>query len=126
MAPRVKIENNAQNPMASESLSERIKKDANRVEYEVDEIGRTIGVRKLHFLDFHRVTLAMGEHSGNQAALAQAAATASVVSIDGDLVSMPTSHLQIEALMQRLDMHGIAAASRAAQRFNDETDLNEE
>ena len=126
MAPRVKVETQAPLHAVHESLSDRIRKETNRIEYEEDDYGRVIGVRKLHFLDFHRITLAMGEHAKNETALAQAAATASVVSIDGELVAMPTSHMQIEALMQRLDMHGIGAASRAAMRFNEEGGINEE
>lgn len=99
------------------TLSERIKAEADRVEYETDAAGRRIGVRRLTFLDMHEITLALGDDASNQAALSQAMMVASVVEIAGDQVSRPATQLEIKALMKRLDFHGSTAVLTAMGRF---------
>lgn len=109
--PTVKAEPKQQTP------SERIKAEANRVEYATDAAGRRIGVRKLTFLDMHEITLAMGDDASNQAALQQAMMIASVVEIAGEQLARPATSLEIKALMQRLDFHGLTAVTTAMSRF---------
>ncbi len=75
------------------SISERIRADATRIEYETDITGRRIGVRKLDFLALHEITCAVGEIANNASAFNQILATASVAEIAGDYVDVPTSHL---------------------------------
>lgn len=99
------------------SLAEQIKADANRIEYETDAVGRRIGVKKLTFLDMHELTLLLGPHAANAAALQQAMMVGSVVDIDGDPVTRPVTELQLKAIMQRLDFHGVIAATTAMSRF---------
>lgn len=103
--------------VATSSLSEQIKADASRIEYEIDAIGRRIGVRKLNFKDHYRLAKLLGQESGNPAAMTDAMMASSVVEIDGDPVPKPGTELQLEALMQRLDFHGVAAAATAMSRF---------
>lgn len=99
------------------SLAEQIKADAARVEYEIDAAGRRIGVKKLNFRDHYKLAKLLGQDSNNPAVMTDAMMTASVVEIDGDSIPTPGTELQLEALMQRLDFHGIAAASKAMGRF---------
>jgi hypothetical protein len=99
------------------SISERIKADANRIEYETDITGRRIGVCKLDFLSLHEITCAVGDIANNSAAFNQILAVASVAEIAGDPVAVPTSHLEVKALMKRLDFHGLDAAIKAVGRL---------
>lgn len=117
MAPKVQIEGSPPKAEVAPPLSERLKADANRVEFEIDAAGRRIGARKLTFLDMHEITLAMGEDASNQVALSQAMMVASVVEIDGEMIARPATSLEIKALMKRLDFHGLTAATAAMSRF---------
>lgn len=100
--------------------------DANRVEYEKDKRGRTIGVRKYNFLNTHRITCLMGDAAGNEAAMNQAVLAACVAEIDGDAVRFPMTLGELHAIMARLDLDGIAAAGRAMARFFPAEDGEEE
>jgi hypothetical protein len=106
-------------------LAEQIKADSTRIEYEVDAIGRRIGVRKLNFHGHYRLAKLLGQNSGNPAMMTDAMMAASVVEIDGDPIPMPGTELQLEALMQRLDFHGVAAAATAMGRFTPIGDANQ-
>jgi len=99
------------------SISQRIKADANRIEYEIDITGRRIGVRKLDFLALHEITCAVGDIANNTAAFNQILAAASVAEIGGDFIDVPTSHLEVKAIMKRLDFHGLDAAIKAVARL---------
>jgi hypothetical protein len=95
--------------------------DPNRIEYAKDSNGRQIGARTLHALDMFELTLLLGEHSGNQAALNQALMAASVVEIDGRQVTRPLTLLELKARIKELDFAGYVAASEAVARFAVET-----
>jgi hypothetical protein len=115
----------AEKPAAALSLAEQIRADATRIEREKDAIGRMIAVKKLTFLDVHRTTKLLGADSSNSVALEQALMAASVVEIDGEPITRPVNTLQLEALMGRLDFHGIAAANRAVARYGFENAKDE-
>ena len=100
--------------------------DANRIEYEKDNRGRQIGVKKYNFLNTHRITCLMGEASANEAAMNQAVLASSVVEIDGDPVRFPITLGELHAIMARLDLDGIGAAGRAMRRFFPAEDAEEE
>lgn len=102
------------------TVSEQIKADAHRIERATDKTGRIVGVRRLTPVDMFDITLVLGEHATNQAALMQALNTASVAEIDGEPIPRPGSMLQLKALMQRLDFHGMAAAQEGLARFTEE------
>ncbi|WGJ16134.1 hypothetical protein QEV83_07795 [Methylocapsa sp. D3K7] len=108
----------SQTAMRAPSIAERIKADANRIEYENDVTGRRIGVRQLDFLAVHDLTVDVGgELASNGPAFNQILAVASVAEIDGDPVDIPASHLQVRAIMKRLGFHGVKAAMSAVSRF---------
>lgn len=109
--PDIELEGRAQ------SISQRIKADANRIEYETDITGRRIGVRKLDFLALHELTVAVGDVANNSTAFNQILAVASIADIDGDPVDIPSSHLEVKALMKRLDFAGLDAAIKAVSRL---------
>jgi len=117
MAARISNVRSSPPGKGSGSVADQIKADANRIEYEVDALGRKIGVRRLDFLSKHRVVCLMGEDSANIAAMGHAVVAASVVEIDGDAVSMPRTRREIEAVMSRLDDEGMTAAFTATSRF---------
>jgi protein gp37 len=85
----------------------------------VDNIGRTLIVRRLNALDKLRLLKAAGPAlSENQAWLGVAMLAASVTEIDGVPVPMPVTEQQIEVLVGRLGdpgLDGIAAALAGAE-----------
>src|SRR5574337_1365807 len=97
-----KISNVQASAADNKSPVAQMKDDPNRVERERDTAGRVIGVRKLSFLDVHRLTCVMGDHATNGPALQQAITAASVAEIDGEPVARPRTRAQLEALMARL------------------------
>ncbi len=76
-----------------------------------DTAGRTIKVRRLSALDRVRLFRAMGAtDSENRLLQSYGATAAAVVEIDGRAVIFPQSNIQLDALIGRLDEHGLAAA----------------
>jgi hypothetical protein len=121
LEPTVTVEGEATAapPPAKSPLAPR---DPKHVEYEIDSLGRRIGVRRLTALDMFELTILLAENSGNAAAIMQAMTASSVVSIDGDVVYRPANVLQLKARIQRLDFEGYQAAIAAVGRLNpDET-----
>lgn len=95
-----------------ETPSQSIVKAANKAVTVTDTKGRSLGVRKMPLLDRMRMFEAIGpENSKNEAYVGYAALACSVVSIDGEEVSRPTSKIQLEALLQRLGDEGINAVA---------------
>ena len=111
-APQVQVQ-----PPQQMSVAARLTADANRIEYEVDEAGRRIGVKKLTFLDMFQLAKILGQDSTNTAMMNMAMAAASVCAIGEDDRIMFSNIVGLQALMQRLDFHGIAAAQKALERF---------
>jgi translation initiation factor 2B subunit (eIF-2B alpha/beta/delta family) len=111
--PAVSSEVEAPKKTFAQSLAE----EAGQINREKDAAGRVIGVKRLTFIETHKITLTMGENSSNSTALTQAMLTAAVCEIDGEAIRFPNTQLQIEAMMTRLDFHGIAAANKAHSRF---------
>jgi hypothetical protein len=100
--------------------------DSPRTESAVDSKGRTITVAQLSFYQMHLLTLMLGgEDASNSRAVGQAALAASVVKIDNADVRWPTSRLQLDHLMSRLDHHGVEAASIASAKFNPSPAIDE-
>jgi hypothetical protein len=91
----------------AETPSAALVKDGNRVVFVTDARGRQLGVKRgNHGLSYFRLTRLLGADAGNTPLINQAAAYASVVSIDGDPVPFPNSLLQLEALIDRVDIDG--------------------
>ena len=108
------------------SIAETVKANANRIERETDSAGRVIGVKRLNFLEIHKITGLVGAvNAQNERYYNEALACASVCEIDGDLVMIPRTELQMDALMLRLDTHGVGAALTALSRFAPPTQEDE-
>lgn len=74
-----------------------------------DTAGRTIKLKKPGVLAQFRLVEVMGETAKNQVYMGMVLPLIYVISIDGDPVFQPTSKLQVEALIQLLDEHGVDA-----------------
>jgi hypothetical protein len=80
----------------------------------IDSRGRLIKVKKLSALDRMRLFKAMGAvHAENRMAASYAATAAAVTELDGMMVPFPTSDIQLDALVGRLDEEGLEAVVMA-------------
>jgi hypothetical protein len=114
-------------PVAPAPKSRLVTKDPNRVEYAKDSTGRNIGARPIDPLQIFDISLLIGEHSGNGAALNQALMAASVVSIDDRPMTTPLSLVALRARIAQLGLHGYAAVNEAVAKFGDEAgDVNKD
>ena len=92
--------------------SQAIILDANRIEYVVDGLGRRLGVKRISASLRRKVLKALTAESGEKGQLFVMGATACCcVSIDGDLIPFPTTELQVDALIDRLEQEGLNAVS---------------
>lgn len=108
-----------ENEAPPQTASARILADANHIEYEVDKRGRRIGVKKLTYIQIHRLKKIVGaETAANIPAFTDVVVACSVAEIDGDPVPWPGTNLQIEALITRIDLDGLAAINEAFERLN--------
>ena len=79
----------------------------------VDSKGRMIKVKKLSALDRVKLFRALGATDSENRMLGSYANTAaSVVELEGAPVPFPSTSLQLDALIGRLDEHGLEAAIR--------------
>jgi hypothetical protein len=76
-----------------------------------------IGARMISAIDMFELTLVLGDHSSNSAALNQALMAASVVSIDGRDVTRPLSMVALKARIMELGFESYTAAAEATSRF---------
>jgi len=74
-----------------------------------DSAGRAIKLKKPGVLAQFRLVEIMGDTAKNQVYMGMVLPLIYVTAIDGEPVFQPTSKLQVEALIQRLDEHGIDA-----------------
>lgn len=72
-----------------------------------DSLGRTIVLRKPGVLAQFRLVEMMGDSAKNETYMGMVLPIIYVVSIDGITVSPPAKKSEVEALIQRLDEHGI-------------------
>lgn len=80
----------------------------------VDTAGRTITLKKPGVLAQYRlIELVGGEAAKNEVYMAMILPLIFVTAIDEDAVFMPSSKRELDALIQRLDEHGIAAVANA-------------
>ncbi|QEL18715.1 hypothetical protein [Limnoglobus roseus] len=94
----------------SETPSQSIVKAASQLAHVTDSRGRSIAIRKFSALDRLRMFEAIGpENSKNEQYLGYAALAFHVASIDGDSIDKPSTKMQLEALVQRLDDDGMNA-----------------
>ena len=85
----------------------------------VDELGRTITVRKLGPLDRMRLFRVVGaEASENGQYMGLAALAACVTAIDGVQKSFPLNQIQLDSMVQSLEDEGFNAIVRAMLAMN--------
>ena len=96
--------------VAAPTPTQQVVEDANRVEYTTDALGRTLGVTRLNAKLRRRVVKALSPSQGEKSQyLFMAMISCACVSIDGTPVPFPTSELQIDALIDRLEQEGMDA-----------------
>ena len=92
--------------------SEQMVKAAAAEEFVTDGRGRRIGVRKLRVLERISMLKLIGNGNGDNLLYVSSVSPAFLVtSIDGDPVSKPTTELQLDGLLQRLDEEGLEAVT---------------
>jgi hypothetical protein len=89
-----------------------------------DARGRVIGLRKPPFLAQFRLIEAMGPSATNEAYMNSVSPVLYVASIDGDPVPTPTTKLQVEAILQRLDEDGYAAVFKGSMLHFQSPDID--
>ena len=74
--------------------------------------GKAIGIKRPHVLSQYKLVDAIGDSAENRVYLNMCIPLMWVASIDGNPVPQPTTKLQIEGLISRLDEDGITAVSK--------------
>lgn len=74
-----------------------------------DSLGRVFKLRKPGLLAQYRLVEAAGETANNERYLLMIRPLIYIVAIDGDPVFQPTNKVQLEALITRIEEHGLAA-----------------
>lgn len=83
--------------------------NAIKIVEKVDARGRTIKLKKPGPLAQYKLVELMGQSAANQTYMGMVLPLIYVVGIDEDAIPFPTSKMQVEALIQRLDDEGIDA-----------------
>lgn len=109
---------------AGDTPSQAVVKAANQTVQVTDSAGRVIAIRKPGILQRLRLfELIGGENAKNEMYLGFVSLAAHVASIDGEPVPFPVSKRELEALVARLDDHGLnAVAAAAAEHFSGSLD----
>jgi hypothetical protein len=81
-----------------------------------DAKGRKITLRKPGVLAQYRLVEAVGDSASNEVYMRMVLPLIFVSAIDGDPVYPPNKKSEVEAIIQRLDEHGITAVSDGVQQ----------
>lgn len=111
-----------------ETPTQAVVRAAKELVYITDARGRTIGLRRLPFLEEFRIIEAVGPQlSANTTYMGMLNPLLHVAEIDGQPVEIPRSKLQIDALIQRVDRDGfVAVVEGIVTHFGaDQKDLEE-
>lgn len=107
---KVKIHTDAATP------SESVVKAATRLAHVTDARGRTLGLRRLDFLEEFRIVEALGaELSANTTYMAMLNPLLYLAEIDGEPVGVPRNKIQAEALIQRAGREGFLAVLKGIE-----------
>lgn len=102
------------------TVSAQIIAAANATFEEKDARGRTLTMKKPALLSQFRLTDAMGPESAeNGAYRAMCMPLMWLTAVDGEPVNLPTTKLEIEALIQRLDEDGFLALQTGIYKYNE-------
>lgn len=93
---------------AAETPSEQLVRKAMQDETITDSAGRQLKMRKPGVLAQYRLIEALGDLASNQTYMQMVNPLLYLAAIDGDAVFMPGNKREVEALIQRLDDHGLA------------------
>lgn len=93
-----------------------------------DAKGRVITMKKPHVLMQYNLVKMLGETARNAAYMQMVIPLLFVIDIDGDAVAFPNSQRELDALITRLDDHGITAvmdgiAEHFSPKESQESDL---
>jgi len=80
-----------------------------------DSRGRMITLKKPSVLSQYRIVEVVGDSAANEPYMAMILPLIFVTALDDDLIPLPHSKLQLEALIQRLDEDGIAAVMQGVR-----------
>ena len=95
----------------TEAKAKAAAKPESELVHVTDARGRKIGLKRLPFLEEFRIVEAVGpERAVNQAYMSMINPLLLIAEIDGDPLTTPRTHAQIEALIQRAGREGFAAA----------------
>lgn len=87
-----------------------------------DKLGRVIALRKPGILAQYRIVEVAGESAKNDVYMRMILPLIYVTAIDGDPITQPANKMQLEALIQRLDEHGVEAVLEGAVKNFGEQD----
>jgi hypothetical protein len=79
-----------------------------------DKLGRVITLKKPGILAQYRLVEVAGDSASNDVYMRMILPVIYVAEIDGDPITQPLNKKQLEALIQRLDEHGIEAVNIGA------------
>lgn len=102
--------------------SEQIVKAASADVLVTDKRGRSFKLKKPGVLAQFRLVEALGDVAKNEVYMGMVLPLIFIVAIDDDPVVQPTSKLQVEALIQRLDEDGIEAVMNGVQEHFGQVD----
>jgi len=91
----------------------------------VDARGRSIVLKKPGVLAQFRLVEVLGNAAKNEVYMGMVLPLIFIASIDGDELAQPTTKLQVEALIQRLDEDGINAVMTGVQEHFGRVDPEE-
>lgn len=102
---------------ATETPSQAVVAKAMESFIEVDSAGRKLTIRKPGVLAQFRLIEALGPATAaNETYVNMVLPLIYLAAINDEQIPTPTSKLQVEALIQRLDTHGLAALLRCMQK----------
>ena len=103
---------------ALQSATEQLTAEANRSHVVTDSTGRRITLQKPGLLaQFRLVKLVGGDTASNRVYMTMILPVTFVVAIDGVPVPTPSTQAHLDALIQRLDEHGLEACANGLNEF---------
>ena len=102
--------------------SEEVIAKATEETFVTDSHGRVIKIKKPGILSQYRLIEALGDSAQNQTYMSMVLPLIYVTGIDDLAVHQPKTKMQVEALIQQLDEHGIEAVMRHVQEVFGKSD----
>ena len=109
-----------------ETPTQEILAKANEESFVIDSVGRTIKIKKPGVLSQYRLIEALGDSAQNRTYMGMVLPLIYVTAIDDLAVNQPKTKLQVEALIQQLDEHGIRAVMNHVREQFDQQDADKD